>query len=131
MVRPGAVSMAIVGLMLGGGPALAAERWIGASAAQDSGAGTCATLAFDLTIDGANIGGTATSPGRRQIRWLVSGRRDGPSVALETTHRENVDDTRLQRIRWTGRIAGDRLELTQSGQSASCASPRTALLRRS
>lgn len=125
------VSIATIGLALAGGPALAAERWVGTSTAQDAGAGNCATVSFDLSIDGATIGGSATSPGRRQIRWSVSGRRAGQSVNLETTHRENVDDTRLQRIRWIGRIVGDRLELTQDGQSASCATPRTAQLRRS
>ncbi|MBV9833394.1 MAG: hypothetical protein JO055_03235 [Alphaproteobacteria bacterium] len=125
------VSIAIVGLVLAGGPALAAERWVGTSTAQDSGSGNCTALSFDLTIDGNTIGGVAISPGRRQIRWTASGQRDGQSVNLETTHRENVDDTRLQRIRWTGRIAGDRMELTQSGQSQACAAPRTAQLRRS
>ncbi|MBM3621981.1 MAG: hypothetical protein FJX20_14965 [Alphaproteobacteria bacterium] len=131
MLRTALVSIAIVGLALAGGPAWAAERWVGTSTGQDASAGTCVTVSFDLTIDGATIGGSATSPGRRQIHWTVSGRRDGQSINLETTHRENVDDARLQRIRWTGRIAGDRLELTQNGQSASCATPRTALLRRS
>lgn len=130
MLERAMAAIAIVGLALVGGPAWAAERWVGTSEAQDSG-GTCASVSFELTIDGTTIGGSATSPGRRQIRWTVSGRRDGQTINLETTHRENVDDSRLQRIRWTGRIVGDRLELTQSGQSMSCAAPRTALLRRS
>lgn len=130
MLERARMSVTIVGLVFVGGPAWAAERWVGTSAAQDSGAATCATVSFDLTIDGTTIGGGAISPGRRQIHWAVSGRRDGQSINLETTHRENVDDSRLQRIRWTGRITGDRLELTQSGQSMSCAAPRTALLLR-
>lgn len=75
MLRRAVVSIAMVGLMLGSLPALAAERWTGTSTAQDS-------------------------------------------------------DSRLQQIRWIGRIAGDRLEVTQNGRSVACATPRTAQLRR-
>jgi hypothetical protein len=131
MLRRVGVSIAIVGFSLAGGPALAAERWVGTSTAPDSGGGRCGALTFDLSIDGATVGGVATSPGGRgQIRWQIAGRRDGASVTFDTLHRENVADGRLQQIRWVGRIAADRMELTQNGQSVACATPRTAQLRR-
>ena len=78
MSKRAVTSIAMAGLVLGGLPALAADRWTGTSTAQDSGTGRCGALSFELTIDGATVGGTATSPGGRgQIRWQVAGRRDG------------------------------------------------------
>lgn len=126
------VAIAIAGLALAGGPARAADLWVGTSTAQDAGTGRCGAVTFELTTDGATIGGTATSPaGRGPIVWLISGRRDGATVNFETQHRENVPDGRMQQIRWTGRISGDQMQISQTGQSVTCQSPRSALLRRS
>lgn len=132
MLRRAGVSIVIVGLSLAGGPALAAERWMGTTSALDAGGGRCGALTFELSIDGAVVGGTATSPGGRgQIRWQVAGRRDGANVNFETLHRENAPDGRLQQIRWVGRISGDQLQITQNERSMSCQAPRTGVLRRS
>lgn len=125
-------SFLAIGMTLCGAPALAAERWTGTTTAQDAGGGRCGALTFDITIDGATVGGTAVSPGGRgQIHWQVTGRRDGANVTFETLHRGNTPDARLQQIRWIGRITGDQLQITQNERSISCQSPRTAVLRRS
>jgi hypothetical protein len=125
------VSIVIAGLALAG-PALAAERWTGTTAGQDAGGGRCGALTFELSIEGTLVGGTANSPGGRgQIRWQVTGLRDGAKVNFETLHRENAPDARLQQIRWTGRISGDQMQITQNERSHSCRSPRTGVLRRS
>ena len=132
MLRRAEVSIAIIGLVLAGGPALAAERWTGTTTAQDAGGGRCGALTFELSIDGAIVGGTATSPGGHgQIRWQVTGWRDGANVNFESLHRENAPDGRLQQIRWIGRISGDQLRITQNEQSFSCRAPRTGVLCRS
>lgn len=125
-------SLLTVGLLSLGTPALAAERWTGTTTAQDAGGGRCGALTFDITIDGAIVGGTADSPGGRgRIRWQVAGRRDGATLTFETLHRGNTPDARLQQIRWIGRITGDRMHITQNEQSIACRSPRTGVLNRS
>jgi hypothetical protein len=132
MFERAVASIALVVLAFAGAPALAAERWTGTTTAEDAGDGRCVALTFDLTTDGAIVGGTASSIGSRgHIRWQVTGRRDGAALNFDTLHRENTPDARLQQIRWTGRIAGDQMQITQNERSMSCRSPRTGVLRRS
>jgi hypothetical protein len=108
---------------------MAADRWTGASAAQDG--GSCTVITFDIIVDGTTISGSATSPSRGgDVRWQARGRRDGASISFDMTQ-GSASDARMQRTRWIGRITGDQMQLTQNEQSVSCRLPRTAVLRRS
>jgi hypothetical protein len=130
MHRLGVVAIVMIGITVADG-ASAADRWVGTSTALDAGGGRCTALTFDLTIDGNVIAGSASSPvSTGRMEWRIAGSRNGTSVKFDTLHRELVGDGRLQQIAWTGRIAGDQLQITQQGQSVSCSAPRSAVLRR-
>ena len=121
----------ILGAVLGSAPAQAQSldgTWRGTTSGTPSG-GNCRPFTLAVSIRGANVAGTATTPhSGPSVQRSVSGAVSGQRVILlvEST------DTRLRNpsTRWRGELRGGALHLEQTGSRA-CNPTRSGALKRS
>lgn len=102
--------------------------WRGTTSGTPSG-GNCRPFTFDVTIRGAAVTGSATTPhSGPSVQWSVSGAVSGQRVILlvEST------DKRLRNpsTRWRGELRAGGLHLEQTGSKA-CDPSRAGTLRKS
>lgn len=101
--------------------------WRGTTSGTPSG-GNCRPFTFDMTIRGAAISGTATTPHTgAPVTWTVSGAVSGQRVILLV----ESSDRRLRNpsTRWRGELRQGALQLEQTGSRA-CNPTRSGALKR-
>ena len=102
--------------------------WRGTTSGTPSG-GNCRPFSFTVTIRGAEVGGSASTPHTGSpVSWTVGGAVQGPRVILLV----ESSDRRLRNpsTRWRGELRGGGLHLEQIGSQA-CNPSRAGALRRS
>jgi hypothetical protein len=130
MSRAGARSVALV-LMLAAtslAAGVAAGRWTGATTGEGE---RCRPLTLHLVVEAGTITGEATMQTRGGTAvWPASGTvGSDATVTLVIETSDGAVGPSRRRMRWTGRVGADRMELEQAA-SVGCAERRRATLTR-
>jgi len=121
--------LAVCGLASAGAAAQSLDgTWRGTTSGQPSG-GNCRPFAFEVTIRGVDVKGSATTPHPgAAVRWSVIGLVEDSRVTLLA----ESSDQRLRnpKTRWSGQVRGGAIHLEQIGSRA-CNPTRAGVLKKS